>query len=154
VKFFIDENLPHALADPLNTLFRSHVFRSCHDEGLSGTLDVPLFGELMVRGFAAIITKDARQVGRNDAERRALHDLGIHWIGAKDPAARGLRLLTAWMANLTAAMPHILDRLEQDSTPSWFSVKGIKHESVQRMTHGPLWQPQWNSLSAEPISKG
>jgi hypothetical protein len=107
---------------------------------------VPLFGELKARGFSAIITKDARQVGRNEDERRALHDLGIHWIGARDPATRGLRLLAAWIANLTAAMPHILERIEQDGTPSWFSVKGITHEPAQRMTYGPLWRPQWENV--------
>lgn len=36
MKFFIDENLTPAIADSLNLVFRSHVFRSVSDEDLGG----------------------------------------------------------------------------------------------------------------------
>ncbi|MBP2338460.1 hypothetical protein JOF41_004638 [Saccharothrix coeruleofusca] len=138
MKFFIDENLPHSLVGPLGVLFREHGFHSCHSEGLTGVQDIPLFQVLSAGGFTAIITKDARQVRANDAERRALHDCGVHWIGVRQPSVGGLKLMAAWVAGLTAAMPHILDRLGQVSTPSWFRVNGIPHEASQRMTSGPL----------------
>ncbi|WP_053723017.1 hypothetical protein [Saccharothrix sp. NRRL B-16348] len=149
MKFFIDENLPPRLTDPLDVIFRGHEFRSCLHEGLSGTLDIPLFEILRTREFGAIITKDTGQVGRNDDERRALHERGIHWIGVKEPSARGLQLVTAWVASITAAMPHILEKVEQaDCQPSWFGVKGITHQSAQRMDSGELWRPRWGARPA------
>jgi hypothetical protein len=149
VKFFIDENLPPRLTEPLDVVFRGHTFRSCFHEDLSGTLDIPLFEILRSREFGAIITKDTGQVGRNDDERRALYERGIHWIGVKEPSARGLQLVTAWVASITAAMPHILEKVATaDCPPSWFGVKGITHQSAQRMASGELWRSRWGAHPA------
>ena len=145
MKFFIDENLPHVLAQPLNALFFSHQFRSCQDEDLGGVKDIPLFHALHDRGFCAIITSDSNQVVRNDDERRVLHDNKIHWIGVKQPAAKGLHLLATWNANITAAMPHILAEVAcENVVPSYFATKGVAVEANQRMRSGPLWLDKWS----------
>lgn len=144
MKFFIDENLPPSLTQPLRELFLRHEFFSFIDEGLGGALDIPLFEELQQRGFDAIITKDTGQVGRNDAERRALHDRKIHWVGVAQPKARGLHLIATWSANIMAALPHVLAKTTEDAQdPSWFAIKGVKIEASQRMNSGPLWRPRW-----------
>jgi hypothetical protein len=106
--------------------------------------DVPLFGELRDRGFDAIITSDANQVVRNDAERQMLHDSKIHWIGVAQPAARGLHLLATWNANITAALPHILAELDDGATaPTWFAIRGVAVQATQRVNFGPLWRDSW-----------
>jgi hypothetical protein len=145
VKFFIDENLPHVLTQPLNALFLGHEFRSCDDEGFSGVKDIPLFHKIHDRGFCAIITSDSNQVVRNDDERRALHDNKIHWIGVKQPAAKGLHLLATWNANITAAMPHILAAVTcEETVPSYFATLGVAIEAGQRVRVGPLWLDKWS----------
>jgi PIN domain-containing protein len=144
VKFFLDENLPSALAQPVNVLFHKHVFRTSADEGLGGMKDIPLFNELRDRDFDVIITSDANQVVRNDPERRVLHDNKIHWIGVAQPATKGLHLLATWNANITAAMPHILSEINGSMTsPAWFSIKGVGIQATQRMNFGPLWRDKW-----------
>lgn len=145
MKFFIDENLPHVLTQPLNVLFFSHEFRSCQDEGLSGVKDIALFHFLRDRGFCAIVTSDGNQVVRNEDERRVLYDNEIHWIGVKQPAAKGLHLLATWNANITAAMPHILAAITcEEVVPSYFATLGVATEARQRMRSGPLWLEKWS----------
>ncbi|MET1072596.1 MAG: hypothetical protein ABWY11_08130 [Umezawaea sp.] len=142
--FFIDENLPPNLVLPLRTVFPRVEFRTSAEECLGGTLDIPLFDELRARGFSAIITQDASQVVHNDCERRALHDRELNWIGVKQPAARGVHLIAMWTANITAALPHIITAIEDDTaTPSWFAVTGLGVEASQRMRTGPLWREHW-----------
>lgn len=146
MKFFIDENLPPSLALPLGVLFYRDEFRTFQDEGLGGALDIPLFAELHNRGFNAIITKDSNQVVHNDAERRALHDRKIHWVGVKEPACGGLHLIATWTANITAALPHVLAKIsDQALDPSWFSVIGVGVEERQRLHSGPLWRQRWTA---------
>lgn len=144
MKFFIDENLTPALKLPLEALFYRHTFRSYKDEDLGGVKDIPLFSTLGERDFHAIITQDANQVVYNELERRALFDNGIHWIGVPRLAPSGVHLIAAWMAVLTAALPHIIDTVEGSALPpSWFKVLGIPVESAQRMKTGLLWRTYW-----------
>lgn len=107
-KFFIDENLHARLSIPLESVFRSHKFRSCEKEVLLGELDVALITELGVRGFDAIITLDAAQL-RIVEERDALRDAGLHWIGLTNPAGAGLSVISALTANIIAGLPKVLD---------------------------------------------
>lgn len=144
MKFFIDENLPPALAGPINMLFRQHTFRTFQDENLGGTKDIPLFEELRSRHFDVIITKDANQVVYSEPERRSLYDNTLHWIGVPQPATRGLHLIAAWTAGITAALPHILEAIADPKLdPTWFAVIGIQIESRQRMNSGSLWRDSW-----------
>jgi hypothetical protein len=54
VKFFLDENVNYGCLEPLRALYRTHEFRHTFDEGLSGTLDIPLFKTLREQRYHAI----------------------------------------------------------------------------------------------------
>lgn len=141
MKFFIDENVNHGCLEPLRTLYRDHDFRSAFDEGLSGTLDIPLFEELRAQRYDAIITKDQRQIA-NDDERRALHQAGLHWIGHRAKTHNGLFGIVVETATVTAGLIHVLQNWRTD--PHVYTLKGVEAETSQRLKVEPVERDRWN----------
>lgn len=62
MKFFIDHNLSPQLIKPILAIHPRHTFLCALEEQLTKTDDIPLFSELVKRGFEAIITRDRNQL--------------------------------------------------------------------------------------------
>ena len=111
--FFIDENLPDDLCKPLAFVFKAHRFRSCKTENLLSWDDEPLFEELELRNFYAIITMDSHQL-ENANERLGLRQAGLHWVGLEQPKGRGEIVIAHLSAMIMAGLPHVLSSWEPD----------------------------------------
>lgn len=120
MKFYIDENLSPLIGDPVGRVYRKYQFRTPAHEGLHGVLDVPLFNDLALREFDAIITHDGRQLQEAHGERQALREAGLHWIGLPDTQIPGAHGVSVLAGALLAAFPKILPEL--DGPPSAFHV--------------------------------
>ncbi|MFE5853525.1 hypothetical protein ACFQ61_09975 [Streptomyces sp. NPDC056500] len=132
MKFFLDENETPAVLPPLQGVFYEHTFRSAHDEDLTGVLDIELIHKVSERGFDAIMTQDLNQLS-NRAERAALIDTGIHWIGHRQPAADGLLYVVNSTAAYLAAMPHILTEISSVTGAHAFHVRNFPLQKAQRV---------------------
>lgn len=108
MKFFIDENLPHVLAQPLSSVYRKHKFDTAQHTMLRSIDDQDLFIDLDDRGFDAIITLDRQQLVHHD-ERDGLAHAGLHWIGVPPVRAKGLALLASVTSIVIGGLHHVLD---------------------------------------------
>jgi hypothetical protein len=120
VKFYIDENLSPLIGEPVGRVYRKYQFRTPVHEGLRGVLDVPLFNDLAIRDFDAIITHDGRQLQEDHGERQALREAGLHWIGLPETKVSGAHGVSILAGTLLAAFPKILPEL--NGPPSAFHV--------------------------------
>lgn len=119
-RVYIDENLPHQVAPALHAAFRSAIFLSHKDEGLTGVLDLPLFEHLRERSFDVIVTKDIAQT-ITTAERDGLRAAGLHWVGVREPQkVNGLRFHSAIVSAVAASVPTVLREIS--SAPRAFFV--------------------------------
>lgn len=106
-RVYVDENLPHQVAPALMAAFRSTIFSSHKDEGLTGVLDLPLFEVLRKRKFNVIVTRDIAQ-SMTAAERDGLRAAGLHWVGVREPrSARGIHFHSAIVSAIAASVPVI-----------------------------------------------
>lgn len=62
MKVYLDENMPHFVAQPLAQVYHGHEFVTPDAENMRGLDDIPLLKELRDRGFDAIVTRDRRQL--------------------------------------------------------------------------------------------
>jgi len=140
VKFFLDENVSVGCLKPLEALYGEHEFRHAYKEGLGGTKDVPLLGMLSQQGYDAIITKDRTQL-RDDEERRAIFDAGLHWIGYAAKGVKGLRGLATETATLTVGLVYVLADLRPE--PHVYKLKGVGIQPAQHVAVSPVGLPGW-----------
>lgn len=100
--------------------FRSTIFSSHKDEGLTGVLDLPLFEVLRERKFNIIVTRDIAQ-SMTKVERDGLRAAGLHWVGVREPrSARGLHFHSAIVSAIAASVPIITRHV--DAEPRAFFV--------------------------------
>lgn len=135
MKFFVDENMNAACIPPLSATYLDHEFRSAWDEGLSGEKDLALFRELRRRRFQAIITMDRQQL-QDQAERQALADARLHWVGYRSKGIGGLRGLALETATVTAGLAYALEDWQSD--PHQYLLSHIPHDKPQRVKIAPL----------------
>lgn len=135
MKFFVDENMNAACIPPLSAMYFDHEFHSAWDEGLSGEKDLDLFRELRRRRFQAIITMDRQQL-QDQAERQALADARLHWVGYRAKGIGGLRGLALETATVTAGLAYVLE--EWQSEPHQYMLSHIPHDMSQRLKIVPL----------------
>jgi hypothetical protein len=112
LQVLVDEGMPVQLLEPLR-LNRPHQFD--HIDGLrwKGRLDQPLFRDAAGRGYDAILTLDVNQLSDAD-ECRALRRSGLHHISLQQGrSVRGVTGLARVIASVIAAMPYVLDDLDQ-----------------------------------------
>jgi hypothetical protein len=129
VKFFIDHNLSPQLIKPILAIHPRHTFLCALEEQLTKTDDVPLFSELVKRGFEAIITRDRNQLA-NDDERAALLASGLHWLGVKDTHVPGLLGIALDAAAVTIGLTVVLPELTAEQRAYRFPA--IPHQKSQR----------------------
>ncbi|WP_445168248.1 hypothetical protein ACTXG7_02315 [Mycolicibacterium sp. Dal123E01] len=141
MKFFLDENVNHGCLEPLRTIYREHEFNHAFDEGLSGTDDIPLFKTLHDQRYEAIITKDRQQLVV-DAERRALFDARLHWIGHKAKDHDGLLGISIETATVTAGLIFVIRDWRSD--PHIYRMTGVEAEPTQRIKITAVEQAKWN----------
>ncbi|KXP08831.1 hypothetical protein [Tsukamurella pseudospumae] len=130
MKFFLDENMNYGCLAPLREIYREHEFRHIHDEGMSGEQDIPLFARLREQKYDALLTKDRNQL-TDEAERRALFDSGLHWVGHVSKGFQGLKGITMETATVTAGLIYVLE--DWRAEPYSYQLKGIPSEIGQRV---------------------
>ncbi|MFL6121628.1 hypothetical protein [Actinophytocola sp.] len=138
MKFFLDNNLSPRLVAPVTALLHGHSCCCARDEGLTAVDDVPLFAELTTRRFDAIITRDRNQLS-DHAERQALIDSGLHWLGAKDAQVGGLKGISLDCASITIGRAIVLPELLSGGQHA-FTFRALPHQREQRVKPVPLVQ--------------
>jgi hypothetical protein len=132
VRFFVDNNLSPVLVSALTAIIPGHEYCCARDEGLSDTLDIPLFGELVKRSFDVIITRDKAQL-EDDGERTALIESGLHWLGVTQAKVGGLVGIALDSAAITTGIAIVLPELVAGPQRA-YRVKAVPREASQRMT--------------------
>lgn len=141
--FAIDENETTALGHSMSFVVPDHQFVHVLDIGLGGTKDIPLYEALSAKGITALITRDSNQL-KDPAERQAIINSGLHWIGHKSPRGSGGQLIGRLMARYSTAMPYIVGAIDQLDAPAAFRVAGMADDfgsclKVQDLgTQGPI----------------
>lgn len=108
----VDEGMPVQLLEPLG-LNRGHQFDHVNGLRWKGRLDQPLFRDAAGRGYDAILTLDVNQLSDAD-ECRALRRSGLHHISLQQGRrARGVKGTARVIASVIAAMPYVLEDLEE-----------------------------------------
>lgn len=141
MKFFLDENIPSKLADPLSVVYRDHQFGTTFSENMEGVLDLELFEVIRSRGYDAIITKDGAQLNNPD-ERRAIFDQGLHWIGHKMKRHPGTTGFALESSTVVAGLAYVLQDWRHE--PHAYLLKGLPSDLNQRMSLKPLRPGSWN----------
>lgn len=135
MRLYLDENLPHILAAPLSTVYLDHEFSTCKDEGLGGTEDIPLLATLRERGFDAIITRDRRQL-IDPAERRAVVESGLRWVGVSDKPLKGLEQITITVSTLIAGLRFVL--VHEPDGPTSYQLRHVQPGQSERLRISPI----------------
>ncbi|MBB2921280.1 hypothetical protein [Cellulomonas cellasea] len=130
MRFFLDENLPATLREPLSAVYYDHDFVSGHGTDLVGEPDLALFPALAARGYDALVTQDKAQLSDED-ERRALYDAGLHWVGLSMKSHKGLRGIALMSAAVVAGVSYVLD--DWRSEPHAYRLRGVESEASQRV---------------------
>jgi hypothetical protein len=140
VKFFIDENISPRLAEPLSVIYKDHQFGTADTEHTREVPDKDLFSLIRARGYDAIITKDGRQLSRED-ERRALFEHGLHWIGYQMKAHPGTAGFALESSTIVAGLTYFLADIRPE--PHAYEIKGLPSQPKQRLKMFPLWRQSW-----------
>lgn len=130
MKVYLDENLPAFVVHPLAHVYPAHEFATPDQEDLRGIEDIPLFAALRERGFDAIVTRDRCQL-KDVAERRAVTESGLRWIGIADKRLKGLEQVTVTVATLVAGLRFVFEHEPSASTS--YQLKTIPHTQDQRI---------------------
>ncbi|WP_114202354.1 DUF5615 family PIN-like protein [Janibacter anophelis] len=135
MRFFFDENISPRVVEPLRPIYRQHHFESMHDQQwaqLRGTDDRDLLDTLQTT-FDVFVTGDKSQLKDH---RPSLVESGLHWIGVRDPQAKGVRGIAALSAALLAGLPHALDHIVglPPGEASWIVIKGVPGQASQRVS--------------------
>lgn len=120
--FAVDNNETPIAAEVLTRMFKPHQFTHVRSLGLADALDVDLYPALVDRGFEALITRDKRQLV-NPAEKSALRNSGLHWIGHREPAGAGTTQIGRIVASYCLALPHIITAIESSDRALQFKIK-------------------------------
>lgn len=148
MKFFLDQNVSQAALDPLRALYLDHEFRHAYDEGLSSEDDIPLFSKLCNQGYDAIVTKDRNQL-RDEDERRALFDSGLHWIGHRSKEHKGLMGIVIETSTVTAGLMYVLQNWKD--SPHSYLLYGITTELGQRVKISTVGEVTWGRPKASGL---
>jgi PIN like domain len=112
MRVLVDEGMPVQILGPLRQN-RGHAFDHIDDLKWKGRPDQPLFEDASGRGYDAILTLDVNQLSDAD-ECRALRQSGLHHISLQQGrTVRGLKGLARVIASVVAAMPYVLEDLEE-----------------------------------------
>lgn len=111
LQVLVDEGMPVQLLEPLR-LNRGHRFDHVNELRWKGRLDQPLLRDAGGRGYDAILTLDVNQLSDADV-CRALRQSGLHHISLQQGRrVRGVKGTARVMASVIAAMPYVLEDLE------------------------------------------
>ncbi|WP_022880528.1 hypothetical protein [Microbacterium sp. B19] len=94
-------------------------------------------------GYDAIVTFDRQQM-KNHAERKAVFDADLHWIGLRMNAPEGPGGIAWLSSSMLAALPHLLDHRAEE--PQVFRLKGAPNQQTQVMTTTPVWNTQLDRI--------
>lgn len=128
MKFYLDECLSPRVLDPVRSVFLQHLFLDYLTEGLQGTKDVPLFGEIKTRGIDVFLTIDRNQLAIPD-EVTAIREGGCNWVGFQHASGHGISAIARTGAMLLETVAYITDNLPAETTA--YSPKRTGREAKQ-----------------------
>ena len=145
MRFLLDENETSAILDPLRFIYKGHQFEHASDVFGKGTLDLDLIPQMRNAGFDCLITRDGNQL-QIDAERQALVEHGIHWIGHRKPPGKGAHMISTLTATYVAAFPHIIGALKNATESRSIRVynfpvtpnKWVRVQDIDPLKHTPI----------------
>lgn len=145
MRFLLDENESPAMLEPLNFIYPQHEFAHSSQVFAKGVLDLDLIPMMSEAGFECLITRDGNQL-HIDAERQALVQYGIHWVGHKKPPGKGPQMISNLTATYVAAFPHIEGALRNASGARSIRVynfpttanKWVRVADIDPLAHRPL----------------
>jgi len=130
MKVYLDENLPPLATQPLSQVYHGHQFLTPDDEDLRGVEDIPLLSALRERGFEAIITRDRAQL-KDPAERRAVVESGLRWVGVPSKNLKGLEQVAVTISTLIVGLRFVF--AHEPNGPTSYQLKSIPHTESQRI---------------------
>jgi len=145
MRFLLDENESPAILAPLHFIYPQHEFEHSSETFGKGVLDLNLIPMMSEAGFDCLITRDGNQL-QVDAERQALVQHGIHWIGHKKPPGKGAQMISNLTATYVAAFPHIIGALSNASDARSIRVynfpitanKWVRVRDIDPYQHTPI----------------
>jgi hypothetical protein len=144
MRILLDADTPIQLLAVLRHLLPEHQVDHVHELGWSGKKDIPLLRDAGAR-YQVFVTNDANQLDNPD-ETAAIRRSRLHHVryGHRKPGLRGLALA---IGAVVAAMPDVVEHLENAESQRLVQVKGLdpnpKHrfESTDPTRHPPrYWQ--------------
>ena len=129
MRFYLDECISYRVLDPLRAVYPDHDFLDCFHEGLKGTKDVPLFGEMRARSIDVFLTFDRSQL-YNSEELAAIRGGGCHWVGFTSPKGSGKSQVARIASTLLNTTTFILDSAPPVPTAFRPKLTGREHREL------------------------
>jgi hypothetical protein len=128
LRFYLDECLSPRVLDPVRAVFHQHLFLDYVTEGLQGTKDIPLFGEIKTRAIDVFLTIDRNQLSA-PAEVEAIREGGCNWVGFQHASGRGVSAIARTGAMLLETVAYITDNFPAE--PTAYSPRRTGREAKQ-----------------------
>jgi PIN like domain len=123
MRILLDEHVPIQALDLLTRVLEPHEVDHVHRIRWRGKQDLFLFGDAAARGYHLLLTNDRRQLS-DPHECDALKRAGIHHVRYEQ--GEGLRGLALAVAAILAAMPDVVDALENESGQRLVRIVGLR----------------------------
>lgn len=122
MRILLDADTPIQLLPVLRHVLPTHRVDHVHDLGWSGKKDIPLLRDASAH-YEVFVTNDANQFD-DPRETAAIRKSRLHHVryGQRQPGLRGLALA---IGAVVAAMPSVMEHLEDAETQRLIQVKGL-----------------------------
>lgn len=130
MRVLLDEHVPVQVIELVAHLLLPHEVKHVHDVGWDGKKDKFLVVDAANRGFQVLVTNDRNQL--NDPEElKKIKKAGIHHVTYSHKVQR-LRGLGLAMGAVVAAMPIVMETLQEVSGQRLVSIKGLSSSPSAR----------------------
>ncbi|MFF0169446.1 DUF5615 family PIN-like protein [Streptomyces prasinus] len=130
MRILIDENVPVQVLEILRRILPGHEVKHVSEIKWAGKKDLALLPDAARKGFDAFLTRDARQL-EDPSETEAIKKSGMHHIRFSQ-AHKGMAGLGLSLGAVVAAMPLIVDELNEAHTQQLIHIKGLNPASKHR----------------------
>jgi hypothetical protein len=123
MRILLDEDVPRQALGVLQHVLREHGVDHVHLVHWTGKRDDFLYRDAAKAGYEVVVTNDARQMSDPD-ECRAVKRSGVHRVSYRQRHP-GLRGLAVAVASVIAAMPDVVDELDNAEGQRLVAIEGI-----------------------------
>lgn len=142
MRILLDENVPVQALELLRKVLRGHDVDHVTDIGWKSRRDRVLIPNMASSGYNVFVTKDVNQLNDPD-ECRAIQKAKVHHVTFFQ--GQGLRGLALAVAGLIAAMPRIIEELDDAKGQRLVEITALRDRPRHRMNDParhppPYWQ--------------